>query len=71
MLNDGMMMLGYGLGHWIMFALAIVLYVYPIGRILRRIGLSPYWALIALVPLVNLFGLWVLAFNAWPGRGEP
>ncbi|WP_233809868.1 hypothetical protein [Paraburkholderia sp. HP33-1] len=59
-------MAGYGLAHWIAFLVMAVVLLYPIGRILRRIGLSPLWSILALVPLLNLLGLWVLAFVDWP-----
>jgi hypothetical protein len=59
-------------------ALALVLLAVPlwmIGRVLRRAGYSPWWALLVLVPLVNLVALWVFAYVRWPaidgasGRG--
>jgi hypothetical protein len=59
-------MAGYGPAHWITFLVVAVLLLYPIGRILMRIGLSPLWAIVALVPLLNLIGLWLLAFVDWP-----
>jgi len=31
-------MTGYGLAHWIIFIVMVVLFLYPIGRILRRLG---------------------------------
>ncbi len=62
------MMGGYGFGHWTFFVLMAVLVIYPIGRILGRIGLSPFWTILAFVPLVNLIALWVLAFVDWPAR---
>ncbi|RTM04458.1 MAG: hypothetical protein EKK31_16845 [Hyphomicrobiales bacterium] len=61
---------GYGVGHWVIFALMITVLLYPIGRILSRVGLSPLWAILAVIPVVNLIGLWVLAFADWPGRGD-
>jgi hypothetical protein len=70
MMNDWTMMAGYGIGHWIIFAVTIGVVLYPIGRILNRIGLSPFWSILALIPLVNLIALWVLAFVDWPGRKE-
>lgn len=57
---------GYGLGHWIIFAVVVAVVLYPIGRILNRIGFSPFWSVLMLVPLANLFGLWVVAFSDWP-----
>ncbi len=60
----------YGIGHWIAFAIAIAVVLYPIGRILRRVGLSPFWSVLAVIPLLNLIGLWVLAFADWPAEGR-
>ncbi len=68
MMRDWIDMTGYDLGHWVVFAVMITVLLYPIGRILRRIGLSPLWSVLAVIPLVNLIGLWVLAFADWPGR---
>lgn len=60
-------MAGYGLGHWLAFAIMVAIFLYPIGRILGRIGLSPFWSVLALIPLANLIALWLLAFIDWPG----
>ena len=49
--------------------LALVLLAVPllmIGRVLRRAGHSPWWALVVLVPLANLVALWVFAYVRWP-----
>jgi uncharacterized membrane protein YhaH (DUF805 family) len=49
--------------------LALVLLAVPIwmiGRVLRRAGYSAWWALLVLVPLVNLVALWVFAYVRWP-----
>ncbi len=47
----------------VLFNVAIV---WPLWRILRRAGLTPWWALLALVPfgLVPVIG--VLAHSRWP-----
>lgn len=42
MMVHGFDMAGYGLAHWITFAVMAVVLLYPIGRILMRIGLSPF-----------------------------
>ncbi|CAG2150780.1 MULTISPECIES: hypothetical protein [Ralstonia] len=70
MMVHGFDMAGYGLAHWITFAVMAVVLLYPIGRILMRIGLSPFWAILVLVPFFNLIGLWVLAFVEWPRQGS-
>jgi hypothetical protein len=49
--------------------LVIALYVLtliPVAKLLRRLGFSPGWSLLVLVPLVNLIALWALAFMRWP-----
>ncbi len=38
--------------------------VYPIGLILRKPGYSPFLALLACVPVVNLICLWIVALGA-------
>jgi hypothetical protein len=43
----------------------IAVVAYPIGRILGRIGFSPFWSIVAFIPFVNLIALWVLAFIDW------
>jgi predicted PurR-regulated permease PerM len=54
--------MGFGPIHLLFFAVMVAVILYPIGRILQRMGVSPFWSVIALIPLVNLVGLWVLAF---------
>jgi len=72
--NDGygwMMGSGWGLGHWLMFALMAVAILYPVGLILKRLGFSPFWSVLALVPGVNLIALWILALtNSTDGKME-
>ena len=58
------------LHHYLMFAAVAALFLYPIGRILSRIGLSPLWSVFALIPFVNLILLWIVAFLDWPEREQ-
>ncbi len=60
------MITGYGFGHWLIFPLIVAAVLYPVGRILGRLGLSPFWSVLALFPFLNLVGLWILAFAEWP-----
>jgi len=48
-----------------LFGYAIVLGV-PVARIFRRVGVNPWLSILAIVPFVNLFGLWLFAFSSWP-----
>ena len=45
--------------------LVYILVLHPIRQILRRTGHSGLWCFLAIVPLVNLIGLWFLAFKRW------
>lgn len=58
---------------WQLFVLVMILLtLYPVGRILGRLGYSPWWALLAMVSPLNVIGLWILAFARWPvEEGDP
>ena len=50
-------------------ALAVVLAILaiiPSVMILRRLGYSGWWAILAAVSPINIIGLWVLAMVRWP-----
>lgn len=64
------MMEFYGPIHWLFFLVLIALVIYPIGRILNRIGLSPLWAILAFIPVLNLLALWIVAFSNWPNQNQ-
>jgi predicted PurR-regulated permease PerM len=57
---------GFGLIHLLFFAVMVAIVLYPLGRILNRIGVSPLWSVLVFFPLANLIALWVLAFSDWP-----
>jgi ATP/ADP translocase len=59
-------MAGYGIAQWIVAAVAVAVVVYPIGRILRRMGFSPLLSIVALFPFLNILALWIVAFIDWP-----
>jgi hypothetical protein len=62
-------MYGYGPFHWLWFIVMIAAVIYPVGRILGRIGFSPLWSILMFIPVANLIALWILAFTEWPRRG--
>ena len=72
------MMYGYGWSdtmvfgpfHWVFFIAVVAVVLYPVGRILRRIGFSPLWSVLVFVPLINLVALWVLATTDWPAQRD-
>lgn len=44
----------------------IFLIAFPIAKILGRLGFSRLWCIVAIVPVLNLVGLWALAYVDWP-----
>jgi hypothetical protein len=66
MMFYGTMTAHWSVIHWILFTLGVALTLYPVGRILRRLGYSPFWSVLALVPPLILIGLWTLAMAEWP-----
>lgn len=40
--------------------------VIPIARILKRVGMNPWWTVLCLIPFVCWFGLWAFAYARWP-----
>lgn len=54
--------------------LALLLLAVPllmIARVLRRAGFSRWWALLVLVPVVNVVALWLFAYARWPAVDTP
>lgn len=68
MQTDWTGMAEYGLASWIAIAVAVGVVLYPVGRILRRMGFSPLLSIVAFFPFVNLLALWIVAFIDWPKR---
>lgn len=55
----------------ITLAFSGIIFVYPLWKIYERVGLKPYYALLALLPLIGLLlALLPLATLAWPAYGE-
>lgn len=52
--------------HWVTVGVVLVVLGYPTARILRRLGFSRWWVVVALIPYANVVGLWLLAFVRWP-----
>jgi hypothetical protein len=67
MFMDGLDFHGpWAIGHFLFFALMVAAVAWPIGRILARIGYSPFWAVLTFIPVANLVAVWVLAVSPWP-----
>jgi uncharacterized membrane protein YhaH (DUF805 family) len=50
----------------IAIAISAAIFLPPFARIVRRAGYSGWWALLMIVPGVNVIALWVFAFIRWP-----
>jgi hypothetical protein len=49
-----------------MYVVLVAVTIVPLWRILRRVGLSPWWSLFSLVPLGTIPVLWIIAYRRWP-----
>jgi len=38
----------------------------PVAIVLRKAGYSPWWVIVAFIPMINMIMLWVFAFSRWP-----
>lgn len=54
---------GWSLNHWLFFIVCVALVLYPLGLILKRLGYSPLWSVLAFVPVINLIALWLVALS--------
>lgn len=52
--------------HWTILGVVLFILGYPATRILKRAGLSRWWTILAVIPYVNVIGLWIFAFVRWP-----
>ena len=56
----------FGIGWWALMALAAMVVVLPFWFIFSKAGYSKWLSLLMMLPLVNVFLLYFLAFAAWP-----
>ena len=59
----------FSVWHLLMIVTIAATYV-PCAKILARTGRSRWWAILALIPWVNIAALWVFAFTRWPALDE-
>jgi len=64
-------MAAFSIWHWLILILLILLIVWPVRKILRRMGFSGWWAVVMFIPVANYIGLWVLAESPWPKLEQP
>lgn len=54
-------------GFGVLFFWAV--FLVPLWRIISKAGYSGAWALVSLIPFVNIIALWIFAFARWPNEG--
>ena len=52
--------------HWLTLVIFIVALTIPIAKILGRLGFSKWWTIVYFIPLLNIVGIWILAYVRWP-----
>jgi uncharacterized membrane protein YhaH (DUF805 family) len=55
---------------YVLIAMLAVICVAPFARIFQRTGRTGWWAILMLIPFINVVTLWVLAFGPWPAIDE-
>ena len=51
---------------WLIAIVYAVLVIVPVAMVLRRVGFSGWWSILAIVAPLNLVALWVFALIDWP-----
>lgn len=62
----------FSIWHWLIVLILTspfwLLPMLPISEVLKKAGFSRWWALLYLLPLINLVALFVFAYSQWPRR---
>lgn len=61
----------FSLFHWSIGFIALLPFILAaifFARVMPKAGFSPWWAVLALIPVGNIIALWVFAFIEWPKR---
>lgn len=61
----------FSVWHWLIVLVWLFVFIFPVGKILSRIGIPWGVAFLTVVPVVNLVMLWVVAFIKWPRDNVP
>ena len=52
--------------HWLVLMLFLVLPAWLFSRIVVKAGFPAWYAVLGLVPVVNVIALWLFAYARWP-----
>lgn len=50
------------------FPTIVIFILWVVGNILVKAGFHRAWSLIVVVPVINIFCIWVFAFKKWPNQ---
>jgi hypothetical protein len=56
----------FSLWHWIIVLVIVAILLWIPSRTVAKAGFSPWWAVLSVVPVVNIIMLWVFAYAKWP-----
>lgn len=68
--EGGNQMGGLSIWHWLIVLIFFIVPLFPITRIFKKAGFSPWWAVLYWVPLINFIGLFVFAYTRWPAERD-
>ena len=57
--------MAFSIIHWLVILVVGLLWVVPLARICRRVGIGWGWALLGFIPVLGVIALWIVAFSRW------
>ncbi|WP_372987754.1 hypothetical protein [Marinobacter sp.] len=57
-------------GHWLWMLVIGIVVVIPAWRICQRTGYPGWMGILILIPVINLFLLYFIAFSEWPANKQ-
>jgi hypothetical protein len=66
MMNDNILGDAMWAGHWLWMLVLASVVVIPVWRICQRAGYPGWIGILILIPVINIFFLYFMAFTDWP-----
>jgi|HigsolmetaAR203D_1030402.scaffolds.fasta_scaffold00021_84 hypothetical protein len=60
----------FSIWYWLAMLAMWFIFLWPLGRVVRRTGHAAPWAILAVVPVVNVILLWIWAYKRWPQQAQ-
>ncbi len=54
---------------YLVLGIIVLGFIGAAGFVLARLGIKPLWAVVLVVPVVQIISLWVMAYIKWPRKG--